>query len=363
MIIENIADLHFGKTDKDEEMYLSLKNHFIKRCNEIHPDIIIINGDSYDNRQLINSPANIYFNKFINDCINTGAVIIIFEGTEFHDRHQINALSHYLSDKFFIINTVTKLNVLGLKFLIIPEEYVKDDSYYKEYLEDFYDFVQFHGMFSHVGFASKIAQSDEIVRHQFMFDHKMFANNVKYYVIGGHIHTHSIYKNIIYCGSYSRLNFGEEEDKGWIEIDVDPKKEKCKWTFMKNPDAPLYTSILASKLPKDTEEMLVKLREYQETNNYLRVIMDISDDSIINNIKGFIKTHNNCFSINERKKKTKELEEEISDDIIEKQSKLSERMKTFTGLSFIEITQKMARDDYNTEFTHEEINQVLNTKI
>lgn len=360
MLIENIADLHFGKTGKEEEMYLSLKNNFIKHCNEVNPDLIIINGDSYDSRQLINSPANIYFNKFINDCINTGATIIIFEGTESHDRHQINALSHYTSDKFFIINTVTKLNVCGLKFLIIPEEYVKDTSYYDEYFNDSYDFVQFHGMFSHIGYSNKGVVSDEIVRHQFILDAKMFAKNVKHLVIGGHIHTHSVYKNVIYCGSYSRLNFGEEESKGWIEVEV--KGDKCKWKFIKNPDAPSFTTILASKLPQDTENLLLQLRGFQESNDFLRITLDVEDDNIINNIIGFVKTHENC-CIKRVKSKEKQVEAVISDDIKEKQQKLNEQMKGFTGLSFIEITQKIAHDEYHTDMTHEEINEVLNTKV
>lgn len=362
MIIENIADLHFGKTGTDEEMYNSLKKNFIARCNEVHPDLIIINGDSYDSKQQINSPANIYFNKFISDCIDTGATIIIFEGTESHDRYQINGLSHYTSDKFFIINTVTKLNVCGLKFLIIPEEYVKNDDYYTEYLNDKYDFVQFHGMFSHVGFSGKGVTSDEIVRHPFILKAEMFANNTKYYVIGGHIHTHSIYKNVIYCGSYSRLNFGEEEDKGWIEVNVDPKTEKCDWKFMKNPDTPLFTTILASKLPNDTESMLLQLRGYQESNDFLRITIDTEDDNKINNIIGFVKNHDNC-CIKRLKNKNKEVETEISDDIKEKQQKLNERMKGFSGLSFIEITQKIAKDEYHTELSQQDINEVLNTQV
>ena len=136
MIIETIADLHFGRTGNEEKFYESLKNHFIKRCNEVHPDLIVILGDSFDSRQGIGSPANIYYGKFIDDCISTGATIIVIEGTESHDRHQINGLLHYSSDKFFIVNTVTKLNVCGLKLLLLPEEYVINDDYYKDYFND-----------------------------------------------------------------------------------------------------------------------------------------------------------------------------------------------------------------------------------
>ena len=31
-IIENIADIHFGKIANEEKLYEDLKNHFIQRC-------------------------------------------------------------------------------------------------------------------------------------------------------------------------------------------------------------------------------------------------------------------------------------------------------------------------------------------
>lgn len=358
-IIENIADIHFGKIANEEKLYEDLKNHFIQRCIDKKADLIVINGDTFDSRQLINSKANIYFNKFIRDCVNTGATIIILEGTESHDRHQINSLAHYISDKFFIVNTVTKLNINGFKFLIIPEEYVKDDSYYKEYLNDKYDFVNFHGTFSHTGFGSN---NDEFVRKPFIWDWKMFSKNVKYYVVGGHIHQHSVYKNIIYCSSFSRLNFGEEDPKGFVEVVVNDKG-KASYEFIENTDAPTFTTILASKLPDDTENLLNNLRGHQENNDYLRIMIDIEDDNKINNIKGFVKNHDNTCIKDDRHKKSKKLDEQISITIEEKQKFLKEKMDDYKGLSFIEITQKIASKDHRTDFTQEEINTILNTKI
>lgn len=358
MIIENIADLHFGKIPNEEEMYNSLKKNFIQRCIDKHADIIIINGDSYDSRQLINSAANIYFCKFIDDCIATGATVIVIEGTESHDRYQINSLLHYVSDKFFICNTVTKLNINGLKFLIIPEEYVRDKEYYNDYLNDKYDFVQFHGTFAHTGFGSN---NDEVVRKPFIWDWKMFKDIVKYYVIGGHIHTHSEFHNVIYCSSYSRLNFGEEEPKGWVEVELNGKK--CEWRFIENKDAPLFTSVLASKLPDDTENLLNQLRGYQESNDYLRIIIDIDDDSKINTIKGFVHNHNNCCIKNNKNKTDEKHKEQIAEDIEEQQRVLTDKMNKYKGLSFIEITQKIAENEYHQTFSQEEINNILNTQI
>ena len=359
MIVEAIADLHFGRTGNEEKFYESLKNHFINHCNEVHPDLIVILGDSFDSRQGIGSPANIYYGKFIDDCIETGATIIVIEGTESHDRHQINGLLHYSSDKFFIVNTVTKLNVCGLKLLLLTEEYVINDDYYKDYFNDNYDFVFFHGMFTHVGINGYV--SDEIVRHAYNFDWKMFKDNVNHFVIGGHIHTHSCYKNIIYCGSYGRLNFGEEEDKGWIEVEV--KGNKSKWTFMKNPDAMTFTTILASKLPNEIDPLLNMLRGYQESNDFLRIKLDIDDDNKRNTIEGFVKNHKNCCVLRMKSKRVLEKQEEITADIKEQQEQLHNKMKGFENMNFIQITQKIAKDDYHMEFSQEEINNILNTKV
>lgn len=358
MKIYAIADIHFGKLDNDEEVYNALHKHFIERSFKEKPDLIVICGDSYDSRVLINSTANIYFNKFIDDCISTGATIIVIEGTESHERYQINALLHYSSDKFFIVNTVRELNILGLKLLILPEEYVKSDEYYKEFMNKKYDFVFGHGMASHVGFSS--IASEEIVRHPFIWEAKELEKIVKYYIVFGHIHTHSEFHNFIYCGSFSRLNFGEMESKGFITITLN--KDKVSYEFIENTDAPTFSDIYESKLPSDVDSLLKQLRGYQEHNDYLRIVIDQDDDNKFNTIKGFVQNHKNCCI--KRVAKSSEVKmQEIANNIKEKQNVLNEKMNEFKGLSLIEITQKIAKRDYREEFSQEEINYILNTTI
>lgn len=366
MIIETISDIHFGARDNSEKLYNELKNSFISHCNEIHPDLIVICGDCYDKRVLIDSDANIYLNKFIHDCIDTGATIIIFEGTDSHDRHQINSFAHYVSDKFFIINTVKEINVCGLNCLILPEEYVRDHSYYDDYINDNkkYDFVFGHGMFKHVSFNS--IENKEYSRKPFTFDYLMFKDLVKYYVVFGHIHIHSEYKNkIIYNGSFSRLNFGEEEPKGWYEFDLNTKKGKCEYKFIENTFAPLFRTIQSSELPEETELLLNQLRGYSESNDYLRINIDCDiSDAKYNTIYGFVKNHLNTVV----KRKIKQSEEinttkEINQSVKEKQEILNNKMKEYKGLNFYEITQKMAKENYNENIDQDYINKVLNTQI
>lgn len=353
-----IGDIHFGKLNNDDYVYKCLKDTFIKFAKDNKVDLIVICGDSYDCRVMVDSTANINFNKFITDCISTGATIIVLEGTESHERYQINGLLHYTSDKFFIVNTVTKLNVLGLKLLILPEEYIRDKSYYKDYLNEKYDFIFGHGMSSHVGFSGVV--SDEIMKSPYVWDAKELEKICKYYTVFGHIHTHSEYHRFIYTGSFSRLNFGEMEAKGFINITLD--KGECSYEFIENKDAPTFSDIIESKLPDDTDALLKHLRGYQENNDFLRIIIDQSDDNKFNTIKGFVLNHKNCCIkkvINTTEKKL----EEISANIKEKQSLLADKMKSFNNMNFIQITQKIAKDEYHEDFSQEEINTILNYAV
>ena len=352
-----VADIHFGKLNNDDYVYECLKKNFISYANKVKADLIVICGDSYDCRVTVDSSANINFNKFISDCRETGATIIIIEGTESHERYQINGLLHYVSDKFFIVNTVTKLNILGLKLLILPEEYVKDFSYYDEYMKDKYDFIFGHGMSTHVGFAGNV--SDEIVKSPYIWDAKKLRKICKNYTVFGHIHTHSEYNNFIYVSSFSRLNFGEMEPKGFIHIF--DKNKKFEYKFIENKDAPKFSDIYESNLPDDTEGLLKHLRGFQENNDFLRIIIDQSDDNKFNTIKGFVINHKNC-CIKRIINTTDKRLDDISSNIKEKQSLLNDKMKSYNNLNFIQITQKIAKDEYHEEFTQEEINNVLNTK-
>lgn len=364
MIIETISDIHFGSRPDSDKLYEELKNNFIKHCNEVHPDLIVICGDIYDKRVLIDSEANIYVNKFIYDCINTGATILIFEGTDSHDRHQINSFTHYISDKFFIVNKVKEIDLLGLHCLILPEEYVRDNTYYNDYINNNkkYDFVFGHGMFKHVSFSKY--ENHEYSRHPYTFDYLMFKHIVKYYVVFGHIHIHSEYKNkIIYNGSFSRLNFGEEEPKGWYEFELN--KNKCKYQFIENKDAPIFRTIQTSILPEDTENLLIQLRGYSESNDFLRINIDtdISDDKY-NTIYGFTKSHPN--TVVKRKIKQAEIvntTKEINQSVQEKQQALEEKMKNYKDLNFYQITQKIAKENYNENIDEDYINKVLNTQL
>ena len=68
------------------------------------------------------------------------------------------------------------------------------------------------------------------------------------------------------------------------------------------------------------------------------------------------------------KRKIKQSEEinttkEINQSVKEKQEILNNKMKEYKGLNFYEITQKMAKENYNENIDQDYINKVLNTQI
>ena len=42
---------------------------------------------------------------------------------------------------------------------------------------------------------------------------------------------------------------------------------------------------------------------------------------------------------------------------------MKSRMDKYKGLSFMEVTLKIAKDEYHTDFTQEEVNSILNTQV
>ena len=118
--------------------------------------------------------------------------------------------------------------------------------------------------------------------------------------------------------------------------------------------------VLESDLPDEIDYLLNAMRGFQENNDYVRFIIDQDKDDKLNTIKGFVKNHETtCIKM----KKVKKVEEEINENIEEEQKALNDKLDKYKNLSFIEITQKIAEDEYHEKFSQEEINTVLNTQL
>lgn len=355
-----IADIHFGKRKENESLYNELNKYFLSSIREKGADLVVLLGDLTETKLQLNSEAVMYYNKFMDDLHRLAEsmdfMIIAVNGTFSHERNQIKSFSHYFDKKLLYFDKPGPFFYKGMRFYILPEEYSRSKEEETELQDalnhmDEYDFVFGHGMFDHAGAAA--IQSDA-TKTRMSWNWKQFEK-IKFRVVFGHIHIGSKYKNIIYCGSFSRDKFGEEEPKGFYYFEVNDNKiiEEKK---IINKDAPKYIYVYVAMLPTELNELLKALRKHSEENAYIRIVIDKPiPEEHYNNILSFVKNHENTSVINKLPKKLA-IQDESND---ENTSIYYERLKKYKGMDFIEITKNIAKDLYNEDFTAEEINNAI----
>lgn len=292
------ADIHIG-APPTEVLRNELRKVFLKHIKEKENlDFLIIPGDLLDRKLSFNGADSKLAIEFVDDALKIvrrkknksgkKTKVRLIKGTESHDLNQLNNFLHYEKNPnydFRIIQTVTEEELFpGVHVLYIPEEYMEDkDEYYAEFLNGskIYDFVFGHGTFAHVGYVNESQESERPMKHAPIWDYREFKDIVKGGVFFGHIHTASVYKDLIhYTGSFSRWSFGEEDDKGFWDISYDTKKTKMEATFIKNHLARVYRTLDINKLFADTTRTIEQKIAIIEKNknkkgiDFLRVKVD-----------------------------------------------------------------------------------------
>jgi DNA repair exonuclease SbcCD nuclease subunit len=356
--IAAIADIHFG-ANFTQTIGLSnaLKNNFINKLNKSPPDIIVIGGDLFDKKLSVNSTEAVLCNDFIISLhsIFPTTYILLIKGTRAHDLDQLNLFKPLVNEYFRIYEKVTIEYILGMKLLIIPEEYYPSKSVYKPYIEvsEPYDFVFFHGLFSHAGSYAKASNTNKIC-----FSWEDFKDNVYGKVIGGHIHKRLSYKNIEYINSFDRWIHGEEEDKGYLYIIYDNKKKKIiSIDYIINHDAHKYITLLYKNLyTLSIDKLVKKLTDDSKDVKSLRVKIEKDDPLTEDNLHTLLSISFNIPNLVIDKKEQMQTEEnEIS---IEKQKELEERkneIAKYDKLTFEEITIKFAKERFNVTISEDNI--------
>ena len=349
--IASIADIHGGNRTDPVKLYDQLKEVFMKEVENREIDIIIVCGDLFDSKLAFNDETIIYINKFVHWLYTLNIPIVLLTGTFSHDDRQLLNYSHYINDNFKIITHVTELNIKGLDCLFIPEEYVDKEETYRKYYNRHYDFIFFHGLFDHCNFIKHLNKRSNT---SVVFNHADFKA-VSGYINGGHIHTSSIYKNVIYDGSFSRDSHGEEEDKGFyiFEYDSDDKKILSK-EFIVNHKAEKYITMSYRDLPESLDDITSKLIKLRETIDYLRVEVDLSiTDKKYNNILSFLKNDKHV-TIKNKKQKIKE-QTQVDDTLNE------DELKRIKKMDWLDVTVDELKNKHDIQMNRSEINELINT--
>jgi DNA repair exonuclease SbcCD nuclease subunit len=360
--ITAIADIHFGANfTQTIKLSEALKKYFTNKLLESPPDIIVLGGDLFDKKLSVNSPEAVLCNDFILSLYHLfpNTYKLLIKGTRSHDLDQLNLFKPLVSEYFRIYEKVAIEYILGMKLLIIPEEYYTNKNVYDPYLKikEPYDFVFFHGLFSHVGSYAKASNVNKIC-----FSWEDFKDIVCGKVIGGHIHKRISYKNIEYINSFDRWGHGEEEDKGYLYIIYNAKARKIiSLDYIVNKDSHKYITVFYKDIYQlSVDELIKKLSEIAKGVKSLRIKIEKDDPLTDEKLHTLLTISFNIPNLVIDKKAQMNIEEnEIS---LEKQKELQERrneIAKYDKLTFEEITIKFAKEKLNATITENDIKEAF----
>lgn len=251
-----ISDIHIGVIPM-EELYLQFQSSFIEYINnmdELH--YIIIDGDYFDHKLFLNDIASKYASKMLQDIIDAckkfdNQVKIRFVyGTESHECNQYDALSVLINSYDIEVIKYAKEEELlpGMKVLYLPEEHILDKKeYYKEFFEEDqkYDYIFGHGIIREAMKEAAVQNdtSSDKRKKVPVFSTAEFRRICKGQTYFGHYHVNTDMDDVFYVGSFTRWQFGEDQDKGFYETCFNTKKETYINKFIKNELAKMYKTI------------------------------------------------------------------------------------------------------------------------
>ena len=251
-----ISDIHIGVIPM-EELYLQFQSSFIEYINnmdELH--YIIIDGDYFDHKLFLNDIASKYASKMLQDIIDAckkfdNQVKIRFVyGTESHECNQYDALSVLINSYDIEVIKYAKEEELlpGMKVLYLPEEHILDKKeYYKEFFKEDqkYDYIFGHGIIREAMKEAAVQNdtSSDKRKKVPVFSTAEFRRICKGQTYFGHYHVNTDMDDVFYVGSFTRWQFGEDQDKGFYETCFNTKKETYTNKFIKNELAKMYKTI------------------------------------------------------------------------------------------------------------------------
>ena len=253
------ADIHLSA---DYFKYLEKPfENFINNVIVKNPFITVISGDYFDTR--VNADEDI-FHFAIQSLIKISQYtkyLIVIDGTFSHDYNTLDILHTYKEfiPNLFFIKKKEVLTLDNLKILCLPEEYPKNPTeYYKDIFNDKYDYVFGHG---DIEGALLHSGADNTLLKGFKFNKKALSELGKF-VVFGHFHKHQfLLPNLLYTGSLGRFKFGEEEDKGFIEI-KNIFNDKAEIQFHISPTISMNTLVISEQ--ENIDALLEKYSDLDE---------------------------------------------------------------------------------------------------
>jgi len=258
-----LADLHVGSPRLDPFRFRdNIEKYVITAILAGDLSHVFIAGDFFDLLINMNSSASMIAMSVISmlkeACFLKGAKLRVLRGTFTHDRNQPR---HFLVTSPEYNDCVRLYDSMAIEydedtemyFLYIPDNMAVEDIYsdietmLKDHKIDSVDVVIHHGYFKHL-------LPPGIPEPNGTLDYEKFKKFYKGCVLNGHVHTTSIWNNILSIGSFDRLAYGEEEAKGFYTISREGSQYK--YHFTENQNATPFWTISINGFGNDTEGMI-----------------------------------------------------------------------------------------------------------
>lgn len=384
-----LADIHIKAQDYNQtyKEYKFLENYL----EDKQYDYCIILGDFFD-RKIYSYEEYIQLSyKYMLLLISHCDKVRVVYGTKSHENEQYNIFDFLKDDiyklmpssfnlDFKVIKTVEEEELFeDFKVLYLPEEYINDkNEYYKSFFskDKEYDYVFGHGIIQEV-MTDAVRHIDKKVKNKQerkkppVFTTSELKKICKGQIYFGHYHINTnIDDKIFYVGSFSRFRFGEEEKKGFYEIER--VKKRYKNQFIENISAQRYITkkygykdaifTSDSLLIKELDSIIQK--KEKAGIDFLRLIINIPED--------YEKAEFLINLLNERFKFRNDIKIEIVNGYIEKKRQVNkeEVREVFEKYDFIfdkneEDERKLSyfiQEKYNKTMSPEQVKKYLTFK-
>lgn len=376
-----LGDIHWGCLDANKQFS---ELQIITEYLETHDvDLVVICGDYFDHKLLLNSQASLMSVEFMNNLRVLSKnekhpfKIRIFDGTHSHDHNQLEVFRPFDDGDTFRVfrNTTCEETLPGLQCLYAPDETLTNDDYFKTYGEILhlqYDIMFFHGSFDvQLGDLLKDTQAKNVV-----FEYDYFSQ-IAQVMIGGHWHDADHYENVYYTRSVNRWMFGEDNPKGFITCDYNTETKSYEIKRVNNPYTDRYvTFIVDTSLYTDIDKYnsLITLISSEIDNDedvHIKIKVNITNDDeqnkiYIDNLRYKYSNTRQVKLVIENKVTKKKRKEKSESHSVEKdtyaflfkpETSLCDKIK-----EFVRITKGIELDEWQTKYLSELFKKYIDVK-
>tara|TARA_Y100001956_G_scaffold82973_1_gene107768 strand:- start:162308 stop:163477 length:1170 start_codon:yes stop_codon:yes gene_type:complete len=255
------GDVHLGHDTVKSIHILQALDHTMKQVDIKTLDLIIIEGDLFDQSMNYHHDDVLaiekWFSKLFKIAAKYNIAIRIVEGTPSHDMKQsvnlvkLNEVMGNIVDLKYYDDIALEINdELGYSCIYVPDEI---DSPHINCFNRARDLLTEAGLekatfaIMHGSFDYQFPSYMNVDSH----DSKLWSTIVEKWIFIGHVHTRSVYKNIIIAsGSVERLRHGEQEKKGMTYFEATDSDKSQK--FLVNEISILFNTYKVNKVDDET---------------------------------------------------------------------------------------------------------------